>query len=163
MTWCYFLFQYGDPHQQQQSTGRPPQTQGDKWTQSTQSRTFQGPSLKRPAPPHNMSPPVRDPSPSRDDCPSKRSRSISSHQVSHVLFFVENGCAKTTTIYMYNLDFLIFLLVFGYKVICQSKRFGHREAVVLKHHLLARMRTSLRDNAWLLIQFCRISTWERNI
>ncbi|KTF78036.1 hypothetical protein cypCar_00026458, partial [Cyprinus carpio] len=75
---------FGGPHQQQRPTGRPPQTQGDKWTQSTQSRTFQGPSLKRPAPPHNMSPPHRDPSPSRDDCPSKRSRSISSHQNFHL-------------------------------------------------------------------------------
>ncbi|XP_043106279.1 lysine (K)-specific demethylase 6B, b [Puntigrus tetrazona] len=74
---------YGGPHQQQRSTGRPPQTQGEKWTQSTQSRTFQGPSLKRPPPPHNMSPPHRDPSPSRDDCPSKRSRSVSSHQNFH--------------------------------------------------------------------------------
>ncbi|XP_059396012.1 lysine (K)-specific demethylase 6B, b isoform X3 [Carassius carassius] len=73
---------YGGPHQQQRSTGRPPQTQGDKWTQSTQSRTFQGPSLKRPAPPHNTSPPHRDPSPSRDNCLSKRSRSVSSHQES---------------------------------------------------------------------------------
>ncbi|XP_052423296.1 lysine (K)-specific demethylase 6B, b isoform X3 [Carassius gibelio] len=71
---------YGGPHQQQRSTGRPPQTQGDKWTQS---RTFQGPSLKRPAPPHNTSPPHRDPSPSRDDCPGKRSRSVSSHQESN--------------------------------------------------------------------------------
>ncbi|XP_056103798.1 lysine (K)-specific demethylase 6B, b isoform X2 [Rhinichthys klamathensis goyatoka] len=73
---------YGGPHQQQRSTGRPPQTQGEKWTQSTQSRTFHGPSLKRPAPPHNISPTLRDPSPSREDCPSKRSRSISSHQES---------------------------------------------------------------------------------
>ncbi|XP_059396011.1 lysine (K)-specific demethylase 6B, b isoform X2 [Carassius carassius] len=75
---------YGGPHQQQRSTGRPPQTQGDKWTQSTQSRTFQGPSLKRPAPPHNTSPPHRDPSPSRDNCLSKRSRSVSSHQNFHL-------------------------------------------------------------------------------
>ncbi|XP_067289147.1 lysine (K)-specific demethylase 6B, b isoform X1 [Pseudorasbora parva] len=74
---------YGGPHQQQRSTGRPPQTQGEKWTQSTQSRTYQGPSFKRPAPPHNNSPTLRDPSPSRDDCPSKRSRSISSHQNFH--------------------------------------------------------------------------------
>ncbi|RXN32703.1 lysine-specific demethylase 6B-like isoform X1 [Labeo rohita] len=73
---------YGGPHQQQRSTGRPQQTQGEKWTQSTQSRTFQGPSLKRPGPPHNMSPPPRDPSPPRDDCPTKRSRSNSSHQES---------------------------------------------------------------------------------
>ncbi|XP_016128913.1 lysine-specific demethylase 6B-like isoform X2 [Sinocyclocheilus grahami] len=74
---------YGGPHQQQRSTGCPPQTQGEKWTQSTQSRTLQGPSLKRPAPPHNISPPLRNPSPSRDDCPSKRIRSISSHQNFH--------------------------------------------------------------------------------
>ncbi|XP_042620930.1 lysine-specific demethylase 6B-like isoform X3 [Cyprinus carpio] len=74
---------YGGPHQQQRSTGCPPQTQGEKWTQSTQSRTLQGPSLKRPAPPHNISPPLRNPSPSRDNCPSKRSRSISSHQNFH--------------------------------------------------------------------------------
>ncbi|KAK2871227.1 hypothetical protein Q8A67_023754 [Cirrhinus molitorella] len=74
---------YGGPHHQQRSTGRPPQTQGEKWTQSTQSRTFQGPSVKRPAPPHNMSPPIRDPSPPRDDCPSKRSRSNSAHQNFH--------------------------------------------------------------------------------
>ncbi|KAK7120443.1 hypothetical protein R3I94_020440 [Phoxinus phoxinus] len=74
---------YGGPHQQQRSTGRPPQTQGEKWTQSTQSRTFQGPSLKRPAPPHNISPTLHDPSPTREDCPSKRSRSISSHQNFH--------------------------------------------------------------------------------
>ncbi|XP_039531572.1 lysine (K)-specific demethylase 6B, b [Pimephales promelas] len=71
---------YGGPHQQQRSTGRPPQTQGEKWTQS---RTFHGPSLKRQAPPHNMSPTLRDSSPSREDGPSKRSRSISSHQNFH--------------------------------------------------------------------------------
>ncbi|XP_073685440.1 lysine (K)-specific demethylase 6B, b [Garra rufa] len=74
---------YGGLHQQQRSTVRPPQTQGEKWTQS-QSRTFQGPSLKRPVPPQNMSPPLRDPSPPRDDCPSKRSRSNSSHQNFHL-------------------------------------------------------------------------------
>ncbi|XP_051540858.1 serine/arginine repetitive matrix protein 2-like isoform X2 [Myxocyprinus asiaticus] len=72
---------YGGPHQQQRSTGRPPQSQGEKWTQSTQSRTFQGPSFKRLAPPHNMSSPLRDPSPSRDDCSGKRSRP--SHQNFH--------------------------------------------------------------------------------
>ncbi|XP_051971761.1 lysine-specific demethylase 6B-like [Xyrauchen texanus] len=65
---------YGGPHQQQRSTGRHPQSQGEKWTQLTQSRTFPGHSLKRSAPPHNMSPPLCDPSPSRDDCSSKRSR-----------------------------------------------------------------------------------------
>ncbi|XP_052464260.1 lysine-specific demethylase 6B [Carassius gibelio] len=74
---------YGGPHQQQRSTGCAPQTQGEKWTQSTQSRTLQGPSLKRPAPPPNISPPLRNPSPSRDDCPSKRNKSISSHQNFH--------------------------------------------------------------------------------
>ncbi|XP_068079908.1 lysine (K)-specific demethylase 6B, b isoform X2 [Danio rerio] len=74
---------YGGPHQQQRSTGRPPQTQGEKWTHSAQSRSFQGPSLKRPVPPHNLSQPLREPSPSRDDCPSKRSRSINSHQNFH--------------------------------------------------------------------------------
>ncbi|XP_026075361.1 lysine-specific demethylase 6B-like [Carassius auratus] len=74
---------YGGPHQQQRSTGCAPQTQGEKWTQSTQSRTLQGPSLKRPAPPPNISPPLRNPSPSRDDCPTKRNKSISSHQNFH--------------------------------------------------------------------------------
>lgn len=91
VTWCCFLSQYGGPHQQQRSTGRPPQTQGEKWTHSAQSRSFQGPSLKRPVPPHNLSQPLREPSPSRDDCPSKRSRSINSHQVSHVLFFANTS------------------------------------------------------------------------
>lgn len=146
LTWCYFLSQYGGPHQQQRSTGRSPQTQGEKWTQSTQSRTFQGPSLKRPVPPHNISPPLRDPSPSRDDCPSKRSRSISSHQVSHVLF----PLLFTFTI----LNFYMLMLVFGYRAICQLKSFGYntvKGAVVFKHHLLVGMRTSLRCNASLLI------------
>ncbi|XP_036450451.1 lysine (K)-specific demethylase 6B, b isoform X2 [Colossoma macropomum] len=67
---------YGGPHQQQ----RPPQAQGERWSPVSPSRPFQSPSLKRPAPPHSDSAPHRHPSPSRDDCPSKRSKSNSSHQ-----------------------------------------------------------------------------------
>ncbi|TRY90595.1 hypothetical protein DNTS_034641 [Danionella cerebrum] len=72
---------YGGPHQQQRSTGHPPQAQGDRWTHSSQSRSFQGPTLKRPVAPQNFSQPIREASPSQDDCPGKRSRS--SHQNFH--------------------------------------------------------------------------------
>ncbi|XP_072515472.1 lysine (K)-specific demethylase 6B, b isoform X3 [Salminus brasiliensis] len=67
---------YGGPHQQQ----RPLQAQGERWSPTAPSRPFQSPSLKRPAPLHSDSTPHRNPSPSRDDCPSKRSKSNSSHQ-----------------------------------------------------------------------------------
>ncbi|KAI7793149.1 lysine (K)-specific demethylase 6B, b [Triplophysa rosa] len=76
-------YRFGGLHQQQHPTGRPSQPQGEKYTQSAKSRTFQGPSLKRPAPSHNVSPSLRDSSPSRDDCPNKRNRSINSHQNFH--------------------------------------------------------------------------------
>ncbi|XP_017345113.1 lysine (K)-specific demethylase 6B, b isoform X2 [Ictalurus punctatus] len=57
---------YGGPHQQHRTP------MADRWSPVASSRSFQSPSLKRPGP--------RNPSPSRDDCPSKRSKSVSSHQ-----------------------------------------------------------------------------------
>ncbi|XP_058267866.1 lysine (K)-specific demethylase 6B, b isoform X1 [Hemibagrus wyckioides] len=57
---------YGGPHQHY----RTPMT--ERWSPVASSRSFQSPSLKRPAP--------RKPSPSRDDCLSKRNKSDSSHQ-----------------------------------------------------------------------------------
>ncbi|XP_060765139.1 lysine (K)-specific demethylase 6B, b isoform X2 [Neoarius graeffei] len=57
---------YGGPHQQH----RIPTA--DRWSQVASSRSFQSPSLKRPAP--------RNPSSTRDDCPSKRSKRVNSHQ-----------------------------------------------------------------------------------
>ncbi|XP_065146709.1 lysine (K)-specific demethylase 6B, b isoform X1 [Paramisgurnus dabryanus] len=82
---------YGGPHQQQRSGGRPSQTQGEKWTQSDQPRTFQGPSLKRPAPPHHVSPSLRDSSPLRDDCPSKRNRSINQNFHQREKYFINRS------------------------------------------------------------------------
>lgn len=64
----YFIPQYGGPHQQH----RNPVV--DRWSPASSSRSFQSLLVKRPAP--------RNPSPSRDDCPNKRSKSISSHQAS---------------------------------------------------------------------------------
>ncbi|MCI4387959.1 hypothetical protein PGIGA_G00079960 [Pangasianodon gigas] len=60
---------YGGPHQQHRTPT------ADRWSPVASSRSFQSPSIKRPAP--------RNPSPSRDDCPSKRSKSVSSHQALH--------------------------------------------------------------------------------
>ncbi|KAI5099579.1 lysine (K)-specific demethylase 6B, b, partial [Silurus meridionalis] len=55
---------YGGPHQQHRTA--------DRWSPVSSSRSFQCPSLKRPPP--------RNPSPTRDECPSKRSKNGSSHQ-----------------------------------------------------------------------------------
>ncbi|KAM9455606.1 lysine (K)-specific demethylase 6B, b isoform 2-T4 [Clarias gariepinus] len=57
---------YGGPHQQHRTPT------ADRWSPVASSRSFQSPSLKRPGP--------RNTSPSRDDCPSKRNKSISSHE-----------------------------------------------------------------------------------
>ncbi|TSV15222.1 Lysine-specific demethylase 6B [Bagarius yarrelli] len=62
----YFIAQYGGHHQHH----RTPMT--DRWNPGASSRFFESPSLKRQAP--------RNPSPSKDDCLSKRSKSESSHQ-----------------------------------------------------------------------------------
>ncbi|GAA6069285.1 lysine (K)-specific demethylase 6B, b [Tachysurus ichikawai] len=57
---------YGGPHQHHRTL------MTERWSPVASSRSFQSPSLKRPPP--------RNPSPSRDDCLSKRSKSDNSHQ-----------------------------------------------------------------------------------